>query len=138
MQKENVNVNETAPMALTFDQVMELQAIGDEVDAINENRICGVVTKIDALPESEKKGKDGSVLLDENGQPTFYDPMFWVSIGMTGDDDGCVLSAEQLNEVEVGKKYVFIGYRKKRKFRVSQIVSKQDYVAGIARQIFGI
>lgn len=138
MQKEKVNVNETAPMALTFDQVMELQAIGDEVDAINETRICGVVTKIDALPESEKKGKDGSVLLDENGQPTFYDPMFWVSIGMTGDDDGCVLSAEQLNEVEVGKKYVFIGYRKKRKFRVSQIVSKQDYVAGIARQRFGV
>lgn len=136
MSKENVNAE--IPMSLTFDQVMELQGIGDEVDAINETRICGVVTKIDALPESEKKNKDGSLILDESGQPTFYDPMFWVSIGMTGDDDGCVLSADQLNEVEVGKKYVFIGYRKKRKFRVSSIVSKQDYVSSIARQRFGL
>lgn len=135
MSKDNMSTEATFTM--TFDQQMELMAIGDEVDAINETRICGVVTKIDALPESEKRNKDGSIVLDDNGQPTFYDPMFWVSIGMTGDDDGCVLSAEQLNEIEVGKKYVFIGYRKKRKFRVSSIVAKNDYVAGIARQRFG-
>lgn len=136
MQKDTQGTE--VSVMLTFDQMMELQGIGDEVDAINDTRICGVVTKIDALPESEKKNKDGSLQLDENGQPTFFDPMFWVSIGMTGDDDGCVLSADQLNEVEVGKKYVFVGYRKKRKFRVSQIIAKQDYVASIARQRFGI
>lgn len=138
MSKENENVPTVEPKALTFDQMMELQSISDDVDAINETRICGVVTKIDALPESERKGKDGSPVLDDNGQPTFFDPMFWVSIGITGDDDGCVLSAEQLNEVEIGKKYVFVGYRKKRKFRVSKIISKNDYVAGIARQRFGV
>lgn len=137
MPKENETVT-VESKALTFDQMMELQSISDEVDAINETRICGVVTRIDALPESEKKNKDGSLQLDENGQPTFYDPMFWVSIGITGDDDGCVLSADQLNEVEIGKKYVFVGYRKKRKFRVLNIVSKSDYVAGIARQRFGV
>lgn len=140
MSKElNAPISEpVTQMALTFDQVMELQAVSDEVDAINETRICGVVTKIDSLPESEMKNKDGSAKLDENGQPTFFDPMYWVSIGITGDDDGCVLSAEQLNEVEIGKKYVFVGFRKKRKFRVNKIISKNDYVAGIARQRFGI
>jgi hypothetical protein len=137
MSKENENTA-VEPKALSFDQMMELQSIGDEVDAINETKICGVVTKIDALPTSEKTNKDGTPKLDENGHPTFFDPMFWVSIGITGDDDGCVLSADQLNEVEVGKKYVFVGYRKGRKFRVSRIISKQDYVASIARQKFGI
>lgn len=122
---------------LTFDQVMELQALGDTVDAINETKICGVVTKIDALPETERKDKNGDPILDDFGQPTFFDPMFWVSIGMTGDDDGAVLSAEQLNEIEVGKKYVFIGKRRKRKFRVTQIISKEQYVANIARERFG-
>lgn len=127
-----------APMALSFEQAMELQSIADEVDAINQTKICGVVTKIDPLPESEKKDKNGNPILDEEtGQPTFYDPMYWVSIGITGDDDGCVLSADQLGDIEVGKKYVFIGYRKKRKFRVQKIVSKSDYVAAIARQRFG-
>lgn len=137
MPKENEVVT-VEPKALTFDQMMELQSIGDEVDAINVTKICGVVTKIDLLPPSEKKNKDGSVQLDENGQPTLFDPMYWVSIGITGGDDGVVLSVEQLGEIEEGKKYVFIGSRKNRKFKATKIIAKADYVASIARQRFGI
>lgn len=137
MSKENENTI-VESKALTFDQMMELQGISDEVDAINETKICGVVTKIDALPTTEKKNKDGSPQLDEHNQPTFFDPMFWVSIGITGGDDGVVLSAEQLNDVEEGKKYVFIGSRKNRKFRATRIISKSDYVSSIARERFGI
>ena len=137
MPKENESTT-VEPKALTFDQMMELQSISDEVDSLNETKICGVVTKIDPLPSSEKKNKDGSPKLDESGQPTFFDPMYWLNIGITGSDDGAVISAEQLNDVEEGKKYVFFGFRKDRKFRVTKIVSKQDYIAGIARQRFGI
>lgn len=137
-KKENETVVTVEPKALTFDQMMELQSISDEVDAINITKICGVVTRIEMLPPSEIKNKDGSLKLDENGQPTLFDPMYWVSIGITGDDDGCVLSVDQLSEVEEGKKYVFVGYRKKRKFRATKIIAKSDYVASIARQRFGI
>lgn len=137
MPKENEVVT-VEPKALTFDQMMELQSIGDEVDAINVTKICGVVTKIDLLPPSEKKNKDGSVKLDENGQPTFFDPMYWVSIGIMGGDDGVVLSVDQLGEIEEGKKYVFIGSRKNRKLKATKIIAKADYVASIARQRFGI
>lgn len=138
MAKEN-EVQQVEQMALTFDQVMQMQGISDEVDALNETKFCGVVTRIDSLPESEKKDKNGNPIIDEEtGQPMFNDRMYWVSIGTTGDEDGCVLSAEQLNDVEIGKKFVFIGFRKKRKFRVQKIYTKQSYVDAIARKRFGL
>lgn len=150
MAKENENtveqqaptentVEQQAPMrVMSFDETMEMLAISDQVDAINETKICGTVTKINPLPTEEKKDKKGQIILGEDGQPTFYDPMYWVNIGITGSDDGAVISADMLNEIEEGKKYVFMGYRKDRKFRVTRIMSKSDYVASIAKKRFGL
>lgn len=114
--------------AMTYEDIMEFQRISDEIDMINETRLCGSVVSITELPKSQRTDGKGVAILDDNNNPTFYDSMYWVVIGLLGDEDGVVLSAEQLNDIEVGKKYVFVGKRKNRKFRPTQIISKADYL----------
>lgn len=114
--------------SMTYEDLMEFQRLSDEIDTINETRLCGSVVSITELPKSQRVDGKGVAILDEQNNPTFYDPMYWVVIGLLGDEDGVVLSPEQLNDVEVGKKYVFIGKRKNRKFRPTHIVSKSDYL----------
>lgn len=93
----------------------------DLLKQTNEVRLAGVVMEITALPKSQKTDRQGNAILDENNQPTFYDEMFWCTIGVIGSEEGVLLSSEQVQGVELGKTYLFSGKMKNRKFKVAQI-----------------
>jgi hypothetical protein len=93
----------------------------DLLKQTNEVRLAGVVMEITALPKSQKIDKKGNAVLDENNNPTFYDEMFWITIGVIGSEEGVLLSAEQVGLIEVGKTYLFVGRLKNRKFKVENI-----------------
>lgn len=93
----------------------------DLLKQTNEVRIAGVLMEINALPKSQKTDKQGNAILDENNQPTFYDEMFWASIGVIGSEEGVLLSSEQVQNLSVGLTYLFSGKMKNRKFKVLQI-----------------
>ncbi len=93
----------------------------DLLKQTNEVRLAGVVMEILPLPQTPKTDKKGNPILDENGQPTFYDEMYWVTIGVIGSEEGVLLSAEQINQVELNHTYLFSGRLKNRKFKVEHI-----------------
>ena len=61
------------------------------------------------------------MLFRSNNQPTFYDELFWCSIGVVGSEEGVLLSAEQAMTVQPDFTYLFEGKLKNRKFKVMTI-----------------
>jgi len=103
---------------MTYEEFMALERQREELKTRNKVEFSGLVTEVSALDVKAKTDKQGNVMLDENKQPTFYDPLFWISIATMGSEEGALLSAEQVGDIEVGKYYLFAGRLKNRKFKV--------------------
>ncbi|WP_373002195.1 hypothetical protein [Sulfurimonas sp.] len=102
------------------EKTIELMKQRERLLRTNKVEIAGVVMEVNALPQAPKTDKGGQPIL-ENGQPTFYDEMFWCSIGVVGSEEGVLLSAEQAINVQSGFTYLFAGKMKNRKFKVATI-----------------
>lgn len=89
----------------------------------NNVSLAGLVMEIKALPQTPKTDKQGNPVLDENNHPTFYDDKFWCPIGVIGSEEGVLLSAEQVVNLEEGMPYLFEGVLKNRKFQVKTITA---------------
>jgi len=93
----------------------------DLLKRTNEVRLAGVVMEIKDLPKTAKTDKEGKPQLDEQGQVMYFDPMFWVTVGVIGSEEGVLLSPELVNKIEIGRDYLFTGRLKNRKFKVEFI-----------------
>ena len=106
---------------MTLEEFRALERQREELKTRNKVEFSGVVMEITALDVKEKTDKHGQVILDHDNKPTFYDPLFWVTIATMGSEKGVLLSAEQVNDVETGKYFLFSGRLKNRKFKVDHI-----------------
>ena len=88
----------------------------------NEARLGGYVSELEALPQSQKKDKDGSLSFDDKGQPQFFDAMYKCQIAGMGLDESAYFGVELANEIVVGAAYLFEGVIKDRKFKVKKVI----------------
>lgn len=112
---------QTAPVMMTYEQFVEMERKREELKSRNIIEFSGMLTELKALPQKAKTDKNGQMVLDEDSNPTFYDPMFWATIAVFGSEEGALLSAEQCNGIEVGKFYLFKGRLKNRKIKVEHV-----------------
>jgi len=106
---------------MTYDEFMEMDRIRSERRRTNKSYYAGVVTKLNAMPPSPRKNKEGAAVLDDNGQPTFWDAIYFATVASLGDELKVMLNAQQVQDIEEDGEYLFIGKLKDGKFRCATV-----------------
>jgi len=100
-------------------QLQQMMRAREELLMRNHAELSGVVVEIEELPKSEKKDRKGVLITDENGTPTFWDPMFKVVVNTFGGEEFLYLDATLVQHLEPNRPYHFVGRIKDRKFKVT-------------------
>ena len=106
---------------LTMSQVEELMRKREALKSVNEFKIACQVLEIIKLDPTPKLDKKKQPILDDDGQPTFWDEAFWVVGATMGSEEGFMLSSIQVQNIEVGNTYLFTGRIKNRKVKPETI-----------------